>query len=148
MPKTTKEREKRVKDANTQASKKNTPNLSKIAREFGVPYRTLYGRVHDGKQGRTARKPVNKALNQYQEKALLQWVSRMSDVGCPITAEMLRDWADLTLARGASDHRVRKMWGYRFMGRLPEDLKLRLVKQKIKEKKRFEAEDVGYLQHW
>jgi transposase len=43
----------------------------KIAREFGVSYSTLYGRVHDGKQARMARKAPYTALDKYQEEALI-----------------------------------------------------------------------------
>ncbi|KAJ8165161.1 hypothetical protein LV155_003039 [Aspergillus fumigatus] len=59
----------------TQAQKK--PNISKIAREYGVPIAILRDRVKKGAQPRTARKPVNKALKGYQEEALIQWIDCM-----------------------------------------------------------------------
>jgi hypothetical protein len=51
-------------------SKKN-PDLAKIAREYGAPYGKLRGRVGQGKQARSANTPINKALNEYQEEALI-----------------------------------------------------------------------------
>lgn len=59
-----------------QAQKKK-PNISKIAREYGVPYATLRDRVKKGAQPRTARIPANKALKEYQEEALIQLIVRI-----------------------------------------------------------------------
>lgn len=44
---------------------KKKPNISKIAREYGVPIATLRDHVKKGTQPRIARKLVNKALKGY-----------------------------------------------------------------------------------
>jgi hypothetical protein len=75
MPKSAEERESHLAKACKAARAQEKPKIAKIVREFGVPYRTLYGRVHDGKQARTARKAPYTALDKYQEEALIQWVS-------------------------------------------------------------------------
>lgn len=148
MPKASKINESRVIEACEAAYAQKKPNLSKIAREYGVPYETLRGRVRRGKQARSAQKPINKALNDYQEEALVQWVARMRDLYLPINPDMLAEWANRALQRAGSDHTVSKMWPYRFIERLPAHLKLGPVVQKTKDKKNIDAEDIGYLQHW
>ncbi|KAJ5286423.1 hypothetical protein N7524_001729 [Penicillium chrysogenum] len=53
------------------------PKIKALAREFGVPYTTLYGRVHGRKNG-SQRADDNKALNQMQEKALISWLESLN----------------------------------------------------------------------
>jgi hypothetical protein len=72
MPKSTGELEQRVIKAYEAARLEKSPNLAKIAREYGVLYRKLRGQVRQGKQARSAHTPINKALNEYQEEALIQ----------------------------------------------------------------------------
>ena len=61
------------------ARAEENPNIAKIAREYGVPYTTLFDRVKKGMQARPTRKPVNKALEGYQEEALIRWATCMRD---------------------------------------------------------------------
>jgi hypothetical protein len=71
MPESTRELEQRVIKAYEAAGLEKSPNLANIAREYGVPYGKLRGRVRQGKQARSAHTPINKALNGYQEEALI-----------------------------------------------------------------------------
>lgn len=82
MPVSSKAPESRVIEACEAARAQKKPNLSQIARDYGVSYEVLRGRVRQGKQARTAQKPVNKALQEYQEKALTQWICDMRDRYC------------------------------------------------------------------
>ncbi|KAJ5876199.1 transcriptional regulator family: Centromere protein B DNA-binding region [Penicillium soppii] len=72
MPKAPKIDEFRVIEACEAAQREQKPNLAKIAREYGVSYEILRGRVRRGQQARNAYTPQNKALNEYQEKTLVQ----------------------------------------------------------------------------
>lgn len=65
MPQSIGARKTRMLQAYEAAQCEIKPNLSKIAREFGVPYRTLYGRVYQQRLARTAKTPMNKALDEY-----------------------------------------------------------------------------------
>lgn len=57
--------------------------------------------------------------------------------------------ANLLLQRaGGPERELGKMWVYRFIKRLPEELQLALMKQKTKEYKRIQAEDSGALEMW
>jgi hypothetical protein len=94
MPKSSEIHDGRVDKAIEAIQQMKNPNIAKFAREFGVPYRTLYGRVHDQKRSRLTRTPVNKALNQYQETALVRWTTKMRDLYLPVTILLLLDWAN------------------------------------------------------
>ena len=148
MPKAPKIDEPRIIEACEAAQCEKYPNLAKIAREYDISYETLRGRVRRGQRPRSARIPQNKVLNEYQEEALIQWIARMRDLCLPVTPEMLTEWANRALVRAGSNHEVSKMWAYRFEKRLPEHLTLGPVIQRTKDKKRLDAEDVGYLQFW
>jgi hypothetical protein len=149
MPKVTKSAEDRMIEACEAARREKKPNISKIARQFGVSRQTLSNRVKNRHQPSTTRKPVNKALETYQEEALIRWLGRMRDCNMPAPPGLLEAWANRALARaGKPDQKVSKMWAYRFMQRLPKDLKLGPVKQRTKESKRIQAEDAGLLAHW
>jgi hypothetical protein len=131
------------------AKREEKPNISKIARKYGVPRRTLQDRVKIASRARTARKPVNKMLGEYQEEALVRWVAFMRDINMPVTPKLLESWANRALARaGRPNEHVSKMWAYRFEKRLPKHLNLGPVRQKTKESKRIQAEDAGLLEYW
>ncbi|OQE05256.1 hypothetical protein PENVUL_c026G10153 [Penicillium vulpinum] len=68
----------------------------------------------------------------------------MRDLHLPVTPEMLTEWANRALVRAGSNHEVSKIWSYRFEKRLPPYLMLGPVAQRTKDKKRLDAEDVGY----
>ena len=130
-------------------NRENKGNISKIARQFGVSRRTLSNRVRNCHQASTTRKPVNKVLEPYQEEALIHWLGRMRDFNMSAPPGLLEAWANRALARaGKPDQKVSKMWAYRFMQRLPKDLKLGPVKRRTKGSKRIQAEDAGLLAHW
>jgi hypothetical protein len=59
-----------------------------------VSYNVLRGRVRQGKQARTAYKPVNKTLEGYQEEALTHWIRDMRDRHLPVTSALLEDKAN------------------------------------------------------
>ncbi|GFF55804.1 transposase [Aspergillus udagawae] len=148
MPKSIKYTESDLLKACEAAQSQKKPNFTKIAREYGVSCTTLRGRVKSGQQPRTARKPVNKALQGYQEEALIQWIIWMRDHNLPVTPKLLEEYANQALQRAGEDRQVSKVWAYRFEKRLPEHLNLGPIKQKTKESKRIQAEDAGLLAHW
>jgi predicted transcriptional regulator len=72
MPEAPKFDESRMLEACAVAQAKKKPNISKIAREYGVPYQTLQNCVKSSSQAHTAQKLVNKVLKGYQEEALIR----------------------------------------------------------------------------
>jgi hypothetical protein len=95
---------------------KKKPNISKIAHEYSVPYSTLHDRVKKGAQPQIARIPTNKALKEYQEEALIQWIVYMRDWNLLVTPKLLEEYANQALERAEprSGRRVSKTWAYRF----------------------------------
>jgi hypothetical protein len=148
MPKTAESAESRMIEAYEAAKRVKKPNISKIAREYGVPPRTLYNRVKKGMPARACSIPVNRALDRAQEEALVRWICQLNDWNMPPTPRLIEAWANRSLARASKPGRVSKMWVYRFIKRLPPDLQLGPVKQRTKESKRIQAEDAGLLAHW
>jgi hypothetical protein len=149
MPKSVKSAESRMSEACEAAKREENPNISKIAREYGVSQRTLYNRVKMGAKARSSVKPVNKALSSAQEEALTLWITYMVDLNMPPPPRLIEAWANRSLSRaGKPDQKVSKMWAYRFIKRLPKHLNLGPVKQRTKESKRIKAEDAGLLAHW
>ncbi|GFF56278.1 hypothetical protein IFM51744_08860 [Aspergillus udagawae] len=130
MPKSSKITESDLLKACEAAQAQEKPNISKIAREYGVPCTTLRDRIKKGRQPRTARKPVNKALEGYQEEALIRWIVWMRDHYLPVTPKLLQEYANQALQRAGEARQVSRAWAYRFEKRLPEHLKLGPVKQK------------------
>ena len=91
MPKALKIDKLRVIEACEAAYANKKPNLSKITQEYWVLYEILHGQFRQGKQARSAQKPINKALSDYQEEALIQWVIHMRDLYIPVTPDMLTE---------------------------------------------------------
>lgn len=77
MPRATKTDESRVIEACEVVRAQRKPNLSAFAREYGISYAVLYGRIHEGKTPYPGRKRTNMALCHTQEEALKDWVQRM-----------------------------------------------------------------------
>lgn len=149
MPATDESAELRMKEAYEAAKREKKPNISKIAREYCVPRRTLHDRVKKGVHPRTANRIANRALDRAQEEALIRWIGRLNDWNMPPKPRLIEAWANRSLTRaGKHEQKVSKMWVYRFIKRLPPDLQLGPVKQRTKESKRIQAEDIGLLAYW
>jgi hypothetical protein len=149
MPKSTTFDESRIAEACQMVLSQRKPNITKIAREFGIDRKTLTRRVEMAKSPITPTKSLKNILKPHQEKALVSWIVQMHGWNLPPTAAVVGAWANRVLARsGQPDRQVGKNWAYSFIKRLPKDLGLGPVKQKTKELRRIQAEDAGLLQHW
>jgi hypothetical protein len=147
MPKGPKIDGSHVIEACEAAQCERNPNLAKIARKYDISYEILRGRICRAQQARSARIPKNKALDEYQGKALVQWTLRMRDLYRPVTLEMLTEWASPVLVRAGSNQEVSNMWAYHYDRRLPAYLILSPVIQRMKDMKHLDADDVAYQQH-
>ncbi|KAJ9482817.1 hypothetical protein VN97_g10602 [Penicillium thymicola] len=148
MPEKNPDLEKSLADALTEWHARKKPKIAPLAREFGVPYSLLYNRVH-GRGSRSTRCATNSILNSDQEQALISWIIILDDACSPPTAKMIEGCANsMILREDASRSPVDKNWVYRFLKRIPPLHNLHFIKQKPKEKKRMEAEDISYLTTW
>lgn len=148
MPEIAESLESRMIKACDAVKREKKPNFSKIALEYGVVRRTLENRVKKGIPARTTTTPINRALDSSQEEALVRWICQLNDWNMPPTPKLIEAWANRSLAYAGKSNRVSKMWVYRFIKRLPQDLQLGPVKQRTKESKRIQAEDAGQLTGW
>jgi hypothetical protein len=100
-----------------------------LVREFGLvshaDYKRLLGRIN-GRKPRTARKPLNKTLDDSQEYALEQWIRERDQMGRPASLRLINSAAQGILTRNTPDKEdppiLSKMWIYRYIKRLPRDL--------------------------
>ncbi|QSS50699.1 hypothetical protein I7I53_11483 [Histoplasma capsulatum var. duboisii H88] len=83
---------------------KSNPKLkiTKMAREFGVPYTTLIGQINRRKS-RTMRVPINQMLNGSQEEVLKRWIIQLDTNFCPPIIEHIEAAANQMLKLHHSD---------------------------------------------
>ncbi|GFF58603.1 hypothetical protein IFM51744_09613 [Aspergillus udagawae] len=91
------------------AQAQEKPNISKIAREYGVNRATLCDRVNKSKQPQKPRIAANKALKEYQEKALIQWIIFMRDHNMPVTPSHVEVYANQSLQHTGESRQVGKI---------------------------------------
>lgn len=120
-------------------------SIPKAAAHFGVSKHKLYGRK-TGKLGLSARPATNSTLTNLQQRALITWIELLNSVNIAPIAKDIEWAANHLLIQAGSDVRVGKMYGYRFIKRLPQHISL--IRQKPMEKARIEAELLGRLTHW
>jgi hypothetical protein len=137
--------ENRISEAFDAYNQREKPTIKALAREFEVPYSRLRARIQ-GRQSRSTRPTTNKALDEAQEKALIQWVTLLDNSYASPTPSMIEQCANTILRRNGANHTVGHNWVYRFIKRLPPEFNL--IKQKPMERKRFEAEDISLIQAW
>jgi hypothetical protein len=124
------------------------PKIKALAREFGVPYTTLYGRIHSRKNG-SQRTDNNKALNQMQGKALISWLESLDAVEIYPPPTIIKASANWLLARSGEDKTVGPNWVYRFINRLPPQFQLfNYNTPKPMEKARIDSADLANLTIW
>ncbi|OJD24736.1 hypothetical protein ACJ73_03903 [Blastomyces percursus] len=130
----------------------SNPNLhiKPVAREFNIPYSTLYGRVK-GRKSRICRVPIHRALNDSQEEAIKKWIHQLDVNFCSPTIEHIEAAANRMLQGHHTDPETppptaSKMWAYRFIKRLPDEYNR--VKQKPMDPKRISSEDISFIINW
>lgn len=149
MPDSPKTKEGRILHACQAAKRVLKPNISAIAREYGVSRSLLRARFN-GRGTLTDRKPTNKALLETQEQAVIRWIDQLDEYGISPTPKMIEGCANQILRRNTPENvhaqRVGNAWVYRFISRLPKQFQL--VKQKPIDKKRLTSEDIGLQTAW
>ena len=137
MPENSSEIEDRLSEALHAYHERKKPKIAPLAREFGVSYQQLRGRVR-GRKSRSARSGPNKALDNAQEQALIAWIGILDDANIPPTPQDIESCVNEILARSSSDRRVGKNWAYDLLKRLPNDYSH--IIQKPMEVERMDAE--------
>ena len=110
-------------------SEATKPNISKLAREFDVPYHRLRARIH-GRQSHADRAKATRSLDSIQEKALTSWIQTLDSAHISSTPKMIEEAANRMLKNAGEDRVVGHSWVYRFIARHP-DLNYILQKQDL-----------------
>ena len=128
---------------------RNKPSILSLAKEFDVGYQALRGRI-GGAGPLKGRPPTNYALDSVQQDVLLHWITFMDSCGAPPTAASIQQCANDIIHESDPDRKpLWHGWGLAFTKRLPTLAPhLQFVKQKPKDPKRMEAEDVGLTEMW
>ena len=121
------------------------PKIAPLAREFSVPYKTLYARIH-GRQTHSDRTDLSKKLTPIQEKALVSWIKLLDANYIQPSPEEIEETANRLLLHAGHNVSVGHNWVYRFLKRLPPNIKY--LTQKPKEKARMESENIESLSLW
>ena len=138
--------EERISEAIKVAQSQKKPNIHALARGFNMPYSRLYGHFN-GQPSWSEHPPTNSALDSYQEKALIHRIQQLDDLYIPPTPKLAEQQANKILQHQTdASQSVSKMWAYWFIQHLPNNFSF--AKQKPMDKKRIDAEDVGYLSQW
>ena len=145
MPENSKETEDRLSVALRVYHERKEPKIAPLAREFGVSYQQLRGRVR-GRKSRSERSGPNKALDNAQEQALIAWIGILDDANISPTPKDSESCANEILARNGSDRRVGKNWAYDLLRRLPNDYNHTI--QKPMEAERMDAERLPAIIDW
>jgi hypothetical protein len=126
-----------------------TRKITSVAREFGVSYPPLRRRIQGG-NSRITRAQSNKILSNDQEKALIDWITRLDQIGASPNIDMVRNAANSMLQRNHPNENppltVGPNWPYRFIARLPPQFQR--VKQKPMDHKRINSEDINAIKIW
>ena len=102
MPDSNSNVEQRIADACAAARAQDNPNISALAREFGVPHQRVRYRL-SGRVPLNQRRNSPKTLDDTQEKAVIQWIRRIDSMGISPTPAMVVQCANEVLARSAAD---------------------------------------------
>ncbi|ODN84914.1 hypothetical protein L202_00765 [Cryptococcus amylolentus CBS 6039] len=91
--------EARILNALRAANQQEKPNIAALSREYDVPVKRLRKRY----KGNLATKSVHKALDEFQEEALLDWIRFMDKCGLYPTRATVEDSANELLLAMAED---------------------------------------------
>ncbi|KAI0363244.1 hypothetical protein BV20DRAFT_983911 [Pilatotrama ljubarskyi] len=107
--------EKRIQDVITFTSKLDAPKLSKIAREFCIPYARFYARHTQLRKTRAKRDEDCQLLSNIQEEVLVDWAKLWGREGQGINRETLR-----IKAKHICGHKPSLRWVTDFRRRHPD----------------------------
>ena len=131
-------KEARVQEALQTIPEGIKPNISRLAREFNVPYDQLLNRYN----GYNTRKSNNYALTLSEEAAVHQYIQRLDTLGTACRRPMLLRAANSVMRERPGPRRVvGKHWPTRFIQRFPQ-YKLRRQKPLAAQRKNAHKPEV------
>ena len=124
MPDSYKQIESRIENALVAISREETPNISRFAREFNVPYQRLLNRFK-GRNSRSTRSPTGRLLSDAQESALCHYINTLDELDIHARPSMVENAANSILKEGYTTKdlpppTISEKWLKRFFQRHPE----------------------------
>ena len=113
---------------------KETRNIAAVARNLGIERTTLSSRFHNKSKPRP--KSKRRRLNAAQERAVIDWITKLSYRGFAPKSGLIRQTASFINAQ-----QVGQNWVPRFYERHPDELSHLLTKRIDKSRIRAAAED-------
>ena len=149
MPDSYKQIESRIENALVAISREETPNISRFAREFHVPYRRLLYRFQ-GRNSRMTRSPAGQILSNIQESALCHYIDILDQLDIHARPSMVRNAANSILKEGYGTQdlpssTISEKWLKRFFQRHPE---YRIRKRRAIDLDRKKAHEPATIRDW
>ena len=120
---------------NALASINSGASIRQAARDWGIPYTTLHGRL-TGRVSHREAKQHTQRLSHFQEASLVDWVLVQDQLGLPPTHRQIKSFAQRILAAGGDERRLGKHWMEQFLNRNPS---IKTLKGKRMENSRVKA---------
>jgi len=94
-------------------------SINKAAAAYGINRSTLQDRIKGATTPRQAHEPEQK-LSAVQERRLRDWIMVQADLGCPVSHQQVRHFANQIAVRNGFPEGVGKRWLQSFMDRNKE----------------------------
>jgi len=121
------------------------PSKAACAAKFGVEVHLFKARLA-GRRPRTEKRPANCRLLPAEERAIIEFMGRLADLGIHGTRKTIETHANYLISHGESGKLVSTHWTTRFLRKHRD--KIRLRRDTIKELDRAVAEDPEELKKW
>src|SRR5215469_3907302 len=149
MPDSYKQIESRIENALVAISREETPNISRFACEFNVPYKRLLNRFK-GRNSRSTRPPAGRLLSDAQESALCRYINTLDELDIHARPSMVENAVNSILKEGHTATNLpppttSEKWLKRFFQRHPE---YRIRKRRAIDLDRKKAHEPAVIQDW
>jgi hypothetical protein len=149
MPESYQQIESRIETALVAISREKTPNISRFARIYNVPYKRLWNRVK-GHDSRLTRPPAGRLLSDAQESALCRYINILDELDIHARPAIVETAANSILKEGHTDKRlppptIGSHWLKRFFQRHPE---YRIRKRRAIDLDRKKSHEPATIQAW
>lgn len=137
--------ENRILKAIASVQHEKNINISRLSKDFDIPYYRLYRRIHN-KPSKSTRKAAGRKLDDAQELAVTEYLGKMDDMGMSARLRMVPSLASAILKESSSsESTVGEKWAPRFLRRHPE---LSKSKQRPIDVKRYLAQSPYNIGHF
>ena len=99
---------------------KKYTSIRAAAESYGVPYSTFYGRLNGGRQNRLVAHEKDQIIAPAEEKAIVNWITRLDNRRFPPRVDMVVYQAKKILQARGGDLKLGSHWTSQFLNRHPQ----------------------------